>query len=60
MRGWSNYFEYDYPRKALRDLSHYTRLRMVTHLNCRSQRKYHRQEGLSHYEQLEELGLVRL
>lgn len=60
LRGWSNYFEYGYPRKAFRDLSHYTRLRMVTHLNRRSQRKYHRQEGLSHYEHLKKLGLLRL
>jgi RNA-directed DNA polymerase len=60
LRGWSNYFEYGYPRKAFRDLSHYTRNRMVTHLNRRSQRKYHRQEGLSHYEHLEKLGLLRL
>jgi RNA-directed DNA polymerase len=60
LRGWSNYFEYGYPRKAFRDLSHYTRNRMVTHLNRRSQRKYHRQEGLSHYQHLEKLGLLRL
>ncbi len=42
LRGWSNYFEFGYPRKAFRDLGHYTRKRMVTHLNRRSQRKYHR------------------
>jgi RNA-directed DNA polymerase len=60
LRGWSNYFEYGYPRKAFRDLSHYTVDRRVTHLNRRSQRKYHRQEGLSHYQHLEKLGLLRL
>ena len=38
--GWSNSFEYGYPRKAFRDLSHYPRQRLVTHLNRRSQRKY--------------------
>lgn len=42
LRGWSNCFDYGYPRKAFRDLSHYTRQRMVTHLHRRSQRKYHR------------------
>jgi RNA-directed DNA polymerase len=60
LRGWSNYFEYGYPRKAFRDLSHYTRKRMVTHLNRRSQRKYHRPKGMSHYQYLQELGLQRL
>jgi RNA-directed DNA polymerase len=60
LRGWSNYFEYGYPRKAFRDLSHYTRKRMVTHLNRRSQRKYHRPKGMSHYQYLEKLGLQRL
>ena len=60
LRGWSNYFEYGYPRKAFRDLGHYTRKRMVTHLNRRSQRKYHRPKGMSHYQYLEELGLQRL
>jgi RNA-directed DNA polymerase len=60
LRGWSNYFEYGYPRKAFRDLSHYTRKRMVTHLNRRSQRKYHRPKGLSHYQYLQKLGLQSL
>lgn len=60
LRGWSNYFEYGYPRKVFRDLSHYTRKRMITHLNRRSQRKYHRPKGMSHYQYLQELGLQRL
>ena len=60
LRGWSNYFDYGYPRKAFRELSHYTRERMVIHLNRRSQRKYHRGENQSHYQYLSELGLKRL
>ena len=60
LRGWSNYFDFGYPRKAFRDLSHYARKRMVTHLNRRSQRKYHRPKGMSHYQYLQELGLLRL
>jgi RNA-directed DNA polymerase len=60
LRGWSNYFEFGYPRKAFRDLSHYTRSkRMVTHLNRRSQRKYHRPKGMSHCQYLQEPGLQR-
>ena len=60
LRGWSNYFDFGYPRKAFRDLSNYTRQRMVTHLNRRSQRKYHRPPGMSHYQYLQHLGLQRL
>jgi RNA-directed DNA polymerase len=60
LRGWSNYFDFGYPRKAFRDLSRYTRQRMVIHLNRRSQRKYHRPKGLNHYQYLQELGLQRL
>lgn len=60
LRGWSAYFEFGYPRKAFRDLSHYTRMRMVKHLNRRSQRKYHRPPEMSHYEYLGKLGLKRL
>jgi len=60
LRGWSNYFEFGYPRKAFRDVCHYARERMVTHLNRRSQRKYHRPKGMSHYQHLQNLGLQRL
>jgi RNA-directed DNA polymerase len=60
LQGWGNYFSYGYDRKAKRDLSHYTRGRMIQHLNRRSQRKYAKPEGMSHYEHLEQMGLVRL
>jgi len=60
LRGWGAYFEYGYPRKAFRDLSCFTRNRMTTHLNRRSQRKYHRPKGMSDYQYLGKLGLLRL
>lgn len=60
LRGWGNYFSFGYPRKAYRDVCHYTRERMVTHLNRRSQRKYHRPPEMSHYQYLQKLGLIRL
>lgn len=60
LQGWGNYFNHGYSRKDRRDLSHYARGRMVLHLNRRSQRKYARPKGMSHYRYLEELGLVRL
>jgi RNA-directed DNA polymerase len=59
LRGWCGYFQYGYPRKAFRDLGHYARSRMITHLNRRSQRKYHRPNGMSHYQYLQHLGLLR-
>lgn len=59
LRGWCGYFNYGYPRKTMRALGHYCRERMITHLNRRSQRKYHRPSGMSHYQYLEYLGLYR-
>lgn len=59
LRGWCNYFSFGYPRKAFRDLGHYTRNRMITHLNRRSQRKYSCPKDMSHYQYLEKLGLIR-
>jgi RNA-directed DNA polymerase len=58
LRGWCSYFNYGYPRKAFRDLGHYTRVRMITHLNRRSQRKYHRPKGMTDYQYLQKLGLI--
>lgn len=60
LRGWRQYFQFGYPRKAFRDLGYFTQKRMITHLNRRSQRKYHRPKNLSHYEFLERQGLIRL
>ena len=60
LRGWSEYFKYGYPRKAFRDLNFYAGGRLVTHLNRRSQRKHNKPKNKSHYEHLQELGLLRL
>jgi uncharacterized protein (DUF2267 family) len=60
LKGWCGYFKYGYPRKGFRDIGHYCRVRMTTHLNRRSQRKYDRPKGLSNYEYLQKLGLLRL
>ena len=45
-------------REAVRDLGHYARGRMISHLNRRSQRKYHRPKGMSHSQDLQHLGLL--
>ena len=59
LQGWCGYFNYGYPRQGFRALGHYCRGRMATHLNRRSQRKYHRPKGLSTYQYLQKLGLHR-
>lgn len=60
-RGWSNYFNYGYPRKCFRDLNYFVLKRFKTFLNHRSQRKCRpTMEGESYYAMLNRLGLVRL
>lgn len=58
LRGWSQYYSYGYPTMAFKALNHYVRCRMINHLNRRSQRKYKKPEGTSHYQYLKELGLL--
>jgi RNA-directed DNA polymerase len=58
--GWSRYFDYGYPRTAFRAINYYTGSRVIRHLNRRSQRKYHKPQGESHYRHLQKLGLVGL
>ena len=60
LRGWSQYYRFGYSRHAFRMINHYTGCRMVTHLNRRSQRKYHKPKDRTHYRHLIELGLLRL
>jgi len=60
LKGWCGYFKYGYPSKGFRSIGHFTRSRMHRHLNRRSQRKYHRPKGMSTYEYLNKLGLIRL
>jgi RNA-directed DNA polymerase len=60
LKGWANYYAYGYPRKAFRDMNHYVRQRLTTHLNRRSQRVYKLPEGQSYYQHLNELGLIAL
>ena len=60
LQGWSQYYQYGYPRQAFRALNYYVGSRMLRHLNRRSQRKYHRPKGITHYRYLEQLGLLRL
>jgi len=60
LNGWSNYFSFGYPRKAMRDINSYTRNRLSKHLKRRSQRPYHPPKGVSVYRHLSDLGLIYL
>lgn len=61
LRGWGNYFDYGYPRKVFRDVSHFTRCRFQIFLNNRSQRRCKPfRAGESLYAGLKRYGLVYL
>ena len=60
LEGWKNYFDFGYPRHAFREINAYVHGRLVQHLRRRSQRPFRPPEGVSYYEQLRRLGLVRL
>jgi RNA-directed DNA polymerase len=60
LRGWSRYFSFGYPRKAMRAMNWYVRHRMIKHLHRRSQRPYRLPKGQSFYQHLKQLRLVYL
>ena len=60
LRGWANYYDYGYPRKAFRDMNQYVRKRLQIHLNRRSQRSYKLPKGQTYYQHLNGLGLITL
>jgi RNA-directed DNA polymerase len=39
LRGWANYFQFGYPRKAFREMNHFVRCRFRRFLRNRSQRR---------------------
>jgi RNA-directed DNA polymerase len=60
LEGWSNYFSWGYPRKAMREINRMVRIRLSAHLGRRSQRRYRPPAGKSLYRHLADLGLVYL
>jgi RNA-directed DNA polymerase len=60
LKGWRNYFGYGYPRVAFRKINAYVLDRLTQHLRRRSQRPFRPPEGVSYYEQIKRLGLIRL
>ena len=60
-RGWKNYYDYGYPRKAFRDVNHYLQVRFRSFLNNRSQRKSKPfKDGETTYAGLKRMGLEYL
>lgn len=62
LRGWSNYFNYGYPRKSFRKLNYYTNHRLIRNLNRRSQRRHKLKGNNQSYNDYlyQELGLYQL
>ena len=60
LKGWANYFNHGYPRKALREINTFLERRLYAHLQRRSQRPFRCPEGRSFHAHLRKLGLVYL
>jgi RNA-directed DNA polymerase len=59
-RGWANYFQLGYPRKAMRQMNRFVVERLTKHLHRRSQRGWRPRQGVSARDHLIHLGLVIL
>ena len=60
-KGWKNYFDYGYPRKAFRDVNYYILCRFKSFLRNRSQRRSRPlRDGESLYEGIRNRGFIPL
>ena len=57
---WGRYFARGYPSRTFRRIDYYVQVRMESFLRHKSQRRMKPPEGLTPYEWLHSLGLVRL
>ena len=60
LKGWGNYFDLGYPRKAFRQINRFVQERLERHLKRRSQRPYRVSGGSTWYMHLRRLGLQAL
>ena len=59
-RGWKNYFNFGYPRKAMREINHFIYNRLIRHANRRSQRPMKPNKTESYTEFFKRLDLINL
>jgi RNA-directed DNA polymerase len=60
LKGWANYFSIGYSTGVHWEIDWYVRGRLIQHLQRRSQRPFRPPKGVSWYQHLQQLGLVRL
>jgi RNA-directed DNA polymerase len=60
LRGWGQYFRHGYPAKAFHAVNGFVQMRLVRHLNRRSQRRFRRPADHTWYALLQSLGLQPL
>lgn len=57
LQSWANYFRFGYPGKVFGKINHYVWYYLIKNLNNRSQRKFKKPEGMTHYQYFTKLGL---
>lgn len=60
LRGWSNYFNYGYPRVAFRKINYFVRRRFYSLVRRKSQRRCKQLDGDTTYKSLQKKGLLYL
>jgi RNA-directed DNA polymerase len=60
LKGWKNYFDFGYPRKAFRRINAYLSERLTQHVRRSSQRPMRPPTGVSYYQHFRNLGLREL
>jgi RNA-directed DNA polymerase len=58
--GWKNYFNFGYPRKAMREINHFQTERLIRHMHRRSQRPMKPRDNESYPGFFKRLGLKLL
>ena len=60
LSGWSSYYRFGHPRKALREVNRYVREKLTRHVQRRSQLPMRPPRGVSYYKHLGNVGVVYL
>ena len=60
LRGWRHYFSIGYPAMAYQAVNHFVQVRLIRHMNRRSQRRFRWPKEVSTYAYLLDMGLMTL